>query len=183
MGPELKRFATLAIAATLAACATPEPVDPRVEATARNTSTEQSEFDVNRRFIGPKITVPGQSNSWALVRSWTDKRGRPVVHQVYVHVAYTGPAREYGSASYEGGDLADFAVIDAGDDCGLRASPQEVCPRFEAVRVNIEPEALERLTKDDGRLRFRLNPKRGDGLVVEVPAYYLEGYFLALETK
>jgi len=175
--------AVAAIAAGLASCATPEPVDPRVAATAANTEVETSEFDVNKRFVGPKITVPRAANSWALMRSWTDKRGKPIVHQVYVHVAYTGPAREYGSASYAGGETADFAPIDAGDDCGLRAAPQEICPRFEDVRVNLDPKTLKRELAKDGGLRFRLNAKRGDGLIIEVPAYYVEGYFDAVEGR
>ena len=176
-----RRFGALALIGALAACATQEPIDPRVAATTANTTSEKTEFDVNRNFEGPKITVPGAADSWSLMRSWTNKRGNVVLHQVYVHVAYTGPAREYGSASYEGGVPADFAVIDSGDDCGLRAAAQEVCPRFEDVRINLDPKTFEKELGDDGKLRFRLNPKRGDGLVVEVPPYYIEGYLKALE--
>ncbi|MEL6365398.1 MAG: hypothetical protein AAFR11_11235 [Pseudomonadota bacterium] len=179
----MKRFTIVLGLLALAGCATPPPEDARIALTAANTKSYNSEFDANRRYEGPRLEIMGAPGSWALMRSWTDKKGRPAVHQVYVHVAYSGIARDYGSASYEGGEPADFAVIDAGDDCGLRASAQEVCPRFEAVRVNIDPKEFDRIAGKDARLRFRLNAKRGDGLVVDVPPYYLKGYFRALDAQ
>lgn len=158
---------------TLAACASSAPPDPRIAETRGAVEIEKTSFDKYQKFEGPKHRL-SDDRGFALIRSWRDAPDSRATHQLYVHVTGQATEKEFLSANLPGGKSLEVKRIDTGPLCpdGSRA---EGCPLFEAVGIYVSDGELRKAMRA-GALRLRLNPKRGEPVIITLPDWYLTGY-------
>lgn len=161
---------TIAAVLVVTACASKAPVDPRVSQVATGTTQERTSFDTFTKYQGPEQALPSEEG-YALLRSWvyTEKRDQ---HQLYVRVLHSEREREFISASKPGGKQLKIKQIDSGPTCKQK---QPNCPIYEDIGIWLDEARLKKAAKENG-LTLRLNAKRGDNVIVEIPAWYLKGY-------
>ena len=161
-------------ACVLASCASKAPADPRVSQVTSGTSRTHSSFDQYTKFQGPEHALQG-AKGYALFRSWAEDARWPR-HQLYVHVIHDGRTKEFNSASLPGGEIMEIKPIDTGSTCAVPAAD---CPNYEDIGIWIDAKELKKAAKAGG-MTFRLNAKRGEAVVVEMPSWYLKGYLNAV---
>lgn len=170
----MKQTALLfAAALSLAACASSAPADPRIAETRANVSRERTEFDEYTRYQGPQLALSAPEG-FALVRSWRENADDVPVHQLYLHISHPSQPREFLSASMVGGKALAVKNLDQGKRC-KDGTTSEACPVYEDAAVMVKDSYLRKVARKDG-LKIRFNAKRGEDVVVTVPAWYLQGY-------
>ncbi len=169
----MRWFGFAALMVLVAGCASKGPVDPRIAEVAAGVTKEKTSFDVYKKYQGPEHKIEN-FEGYTLIRSWQDPYSTKSEHQLYVHVIHDGREKVFLSASQPGGKLMDLKRIDSGRECADGQSGID-CPLYEDIGVWLDNDMLRQASKEQG-IVLRMNAKRGEDVIVRVPAWYLKGY-------
>lgn len=151
-----------------------------VEEIRNATKVEKTSFDSHTKLSGKKgsLNVFGEvSLSWFL-RSWVAEGSKPE-HQLYVDIRYSTSDnwRFYDRAQSTDAQSVKVTKIDS--DVSCRASSYGVsCTYYETVGINLTHDFL--LSKKNSGFTIRLLAKKGNMVIINVPANYTQGYVQSL---
>jgi len=146
-----------------------------------------TQIKVNTKNTRILWTKDNEISDFSFVRAWIDKQTKLVTYQIYSHVDYEGPWRNFGRANYEASTgLKSVTATKIGSDVYKWVSGTEL-RKYEDVGFNIDEATLRELVRSykegsDETLDYKLVSQiEGTDKIFKLPLFEISGILKVID--